>query len=93
MKITHFSGPGLGQIADDDDFLGRCEGSDHLTNLEDKLFGEARFIVGIVLGNMIAPGLTRFDLRRQPAYAAQGDVLSMVKRLEAIPDGFLCAPV
>ena len=46
--VTHLAGPSLGQIADDDNFLGCCERSDHLTNLEDKFFSETRFIVGIV---------------------------------------------
>jgi len=47
-EAPYLSGPGLGQVADDDDFLGRGEGADHLTNLEDKFFGEASFVVRII---------------------------------------------
>lgn len=44
----YLSRPSLGQVADDNDLLGRCEGPDHFTNLEDEFFAETSFIVGII---------------------------------------------
>lgn len=61
---THLSRPGLRQIADDDDFLGRSKGPDDFPHLERELLLERR-LVGLVVrelrleGDEREHGLTR----------------------------------